>query len=247
MFSCHIGLPGVGPGRSNNACATRRSMLHLSATAATRIVRSPDPHHTTPVARRRHLVALGVLLLPPLAARAATQVVHRPPPVSSSRRGFRIVDRRVEARIPPGLAEPLASSPAWSTKGTSKGTTATATRPRCGRARRSPYAGSRSRSAAACCATTTPSRRRTPRTTRHPRMGRGRESRRVVRLPQPRPIVRARAITFASSATIDTWYFLLGLGYQLEAPATPGPRAEPERQTEPTTENGSPASLAARC
>jgi hypothetical protein len=43
--------------------------------------------------------------------------------------------------------------------------------------------------------------------------------------------------TWAPSTTIDTWDFLLGVGYQLTAPDEPGPRAWPERQEQPTTRN----------
>ena len=43
--------------------------------------------------------------------------------------------------------------------------------------------------------------------------------------------------TWAPSTSVDTWDFLLGLGYQLTAPDEPGPRSLPERQAQPTTRN----------
>jgi len=43
--------------------------------------------------------------------------------------------------------------------------------------------------------------------------------------------------TWAGTSTIDTWDFLLGVGYQLQAPAKPGPRDWPEQQPNPTTQN----------
>ncbi len=43
--------------------------------------------------------------------------------------------------------------------------------------------------------------------------------------------------TWASSQSIDTWDFLLGVGYQLTPPDEPGPRDWPLRQEEPTTRN----------
>jgi hypothetical protein len=43
--------------------------------------------------------------------------------------------------------------------------------------------------------------------------------------------------TWASSQSIDTWDFLLGIGYQLTAPDEPGPRSWPGTQDEPTTHN----------
>jgi hypothetical protein len=41
--------------------------------------------------------------------------------------------------------------------------------------------------------------------------------------------------TLADSSSIDTWDFLLGLGYQLTPPDEVGPRAWPETQSEPAT------------
>jgi hypothetical protein len=41
----------------------------------------------------------------------------------------------------------------------------------------------------------------------------------------------------AGSKSIDTWDFMIGLGYQLSAPDSPGPRDVPPRQAEPTTNN----------
>lgn len=43
--------------------------------------------------------------------------------------------------------------------------------------------------------------------------------------------------TVAGSKSIDTFNFLLGLGYQLTAPDSPGPRPWPERQAETTSNN----------
>lgn len=43
--------------------------------------------------------------------------------------------------------------------------------------------------------------------------------------------------SLTDSKSIDTWDFVLGVGYQLTPPETPGPRAWPERQAEATTES----------
>lgn len=43
--------------------------------------------------------------------------------------------------------------------------------------------------------------------------------------------------TWAPSNSIDTWTFLLGVGYQLQAPESPGPRPKPVRQVDWTTHN----------
>jgi hypothetical protein len=43
--------------------------------------------------------------------------------------------------------------------------------------------------------------------------------------------------TWTPSTTVDTWNFLLGVGYQLTAPDVPGPRPEAAEQAEPTTRN----------
>jgi len=43
--------------------------------------------------------------------------------------------------------------------------------------------------------------------------------------------------TWTQSTTVDTWNFLLGIGYQLTAPDVPGPRPVALQQAEPTTRN----------